>query len=189
MSLLSGDDAAFWIFPSVLPPRLCDLLADEGAALPTAPGAVGHADAGLRRSSVAFFPVRHWVGGLVDRYLWEANAAAGWDFTLHASEPVQHAVYGVNDHYGWHVDTFPQAGTTRKLSATVQLDDGDTYVGGDLQLRHPGTADLSLVPLPPSARARGTVLVFPSFLLHRVTPVTAGQRRSLVAWVRGPRFT
>jgi PKHD-type hydroxylase len=38
------------------------------------------------------------------------------------------------------------------------------------------------------ARARGTVIAFPSYVLHRVTPIIAGTRKSLVVWITGPKF-
>ena len=37
-------------------------------------------------------------------------------------------------------------------------------------------------------KARGTLVAFPSYVMHRVTPVTSGTRKSLVAWVAGPKF-
>ena len=53
--------------------------------------------------------------------------------------------------------------------------------GGDLELLY-GTEPQKL------AKARGTFIVFPSFMLHRVTPVTRGTRWSLVAWIAGARW-
>jgi PKHD-type hydroxylase len=69
----------------------------------------------------------------------------------------------------------------RKLSITIQLSNSDDYEGGDLELlydKEPYKLD----------RSRGTFLVFPSFMLHRVTPVTRGTRWSLVAWIGGKRW-
>ena len=66
---------------------------------------------------------------------------------------------------------------------TVQLSNGDDYEGGDFQLRD-GTGE----GLDNSIYNRGSILVFPSFLLHRVTPVTSGTRKTLVAWFEGKRF-
>ena len=66
---------------------------------------------------------------------------------------------------------------------TVQLSDGDEYEGGEFHLRDGSGQDL-----PNNIYDRGSVLVFPSFLLHRVTPVTSGTRKTLVAWFEGKRF-
>jgi PKHD-type hydroxylase len=37
-------------------------------------------------------------------------------------------------------------------------------------------------------RKRGTLILFPSFLIHRVTPVNSGVRESMVSWISGPNF-
>jgi PKHD-type hydroxylase len=72
---------------------------------------------------------------------------------------------------------------------TVQLSQEGDYEGGDFELEEvqkaPDRAGQRIKALT-EARQRGTVLVFPSFLYHRVTPVTSGMRRSLVAWYLGP---
>ena len=68
---------------------------------------------------------------------------------------------------------------------TVQLSDGSEYEGGDFELRD-GTAN----PLNQTElKQKGTVLIFPSFLSHRVKPVTKGVRKTLVAWFEGKAFT
>jgi len=68
----------------------------------------------------------------------------------------------------------------RKLSISVQLSEENSYEGGDLELDY-GEA----IKMP---RKQGTVIAFPSFAVHEITPVTAGERCSLVAWVSGPVF-
>ncbi len=83
-------------------------------------------------------------------------------------------------HYDWHQDVHwnGQADIDRKLSVTVQLSDADSYEGGDFEFDEVTTnADF---------RSKGTVLVFPSYLRHRVLPIRRGTRQSLVAWFTGP---
>jgi len=69
----------------------------------------------------------------------------------------------------------------RKLSVTVQLSDEDSYEGGDLQFMINNRIENA-------PRKKGTVIVFPSFILHRVTEVTKGKRNSIVGWLSGPPF-
>ena len=69
----------------------------------------------------------------------------------------------------------------RKLSIIVQLSDEDEYEGGDINLKI-GSRDLDL------PKKKGGVIVFPSFILHRVLPVTKGSRKSLVSWISGPNY-
>ena len=83
-------------------------------------------------------------------------------------------------HYGKHVDR--SAGSSaRKLSVTLQLSDPSTYEGGDLEMYLSDKADKG-------KREQGCCTVFPSYVLHQVTPVTKGTRYSLVAWIGGPDF-
>lgn len=82
--------------------------------------------------------------------------------------------------YGAHIDRIT-GGVTRKLSFTLQLSTPDDYTGGDLQL-HLGDEPINM------NRAQGHVAVFPSYILHEVTPVTEGTRYSLVSWVTGAPF-
>jgi len=99
-------------------------------------------------------------------------------------EPPQYTVYEASQggHYDWHVDHGAMTPEARKLSMSVQLSDPSAYEGCDLQLQFGD----GIVTAP---RTRGTVVAFSSYVLHRVTPVTAGVRKALVAWVSGPEFT
>ena len=70
--------------------------------------------------------------------------------------------------------------STRKLSVVVQLTSPEEYEGGDFE-----TFEGKVLSAP---KGHGTVLIFPSFVYHHVTPVTAGTRHSLVCWVNGPHI-
>lgn len=102
-------------------------------------------------------------------------------------EPAQLTMYieNQNDHYDWHVDAGYNgeagANSYRKLSMSLLLSDPSEFEGGDLQLQIGGE------PITLEAK-RGRAWFFPSYCLHRVTPVTRGVRRSLVLWVAGPAF-
>lgn len=87
---------------------------------------------------------------------------------------------GQAGHYTWHLD-ISRNRWVRKLSVVVQLSDPATYGGGKLQAKTGvGTVDM--------LGRRGTVFVFPSWVLHRVTPVSSGTRCSLVGWYHGPQW-
>jgi PKHD-type hydroxylase len=85
------------------------------------------------------------------------------------------------DHYDWHIDVGEGKTASRKLSFTVQLSASAEYEGGDLELRAV-SADRA------TFRRKGMMLVFPTFMLHRVTPITKGTRQVIVGWVHGPSF-
>lgn len=78
---------------------------------------------------------------------------------------------------GWHFDAGPGE-PYRKISFSIQCTDPAEYSGGLLEFDD--------LPTPPSER--GTLVAFPSYLRHRVTPVTAGSRLAMVGWVQGPPF-
>lgn len=104
-----------------------------------------------------------------------------WGFQEH----FQYTVYGEEEsHYTWHMDRGMSKSTgsaPRKLSLVLQLSDPDEYEGGDLQLFT--QADPITIE-----KKKGLVVAFPSFIMHRVTPVTKGTRRTLVVWLAGPSF-
>lgn len=88
-------------------------------------------------------------------------------------------------HFDWHKDYGKDYATPdrepRKLSLSIQLSDPMQYQGGELEVRAGNQTDVA-------PRARGTVIAFPSYVLHRVTPTTSGVRKSLVVWAVGPEF-
>jgi len=82
--------------------------------------------------------------------------------------------------YDCHIDKL-NGGKIRKLSISLQLSKSDDYEGGDFEVFLGGG-------VTKLKRTRGTLIFFPSYVLHEVTPVTKGTRFSLVAWVTGPNF-
>ena len=125
-----------------------------------------------------FMKLRYMVMDLNSRYF-------RYDVTGF-SEGLQFAEYRSPDgNYNWHVDRIGNF-IPRKLSISVQLSDPDSYEGGDLELCDADQNDENYIMRLP--RARGKLLMFPSWMPHRVTPVTSGVRHSLVGWVTGPPF-
>lgn len=141
----------------------------------------------IRRAEIAWLddiPQAAWVlDGLIPLVARANRDHFGYDITDFGESP-QVARYGAErqGHFDWHSDI--GAGTwaaKRKLTIVVQLSDPADYDGGTLELRPDSN-------VTQAARARGTATVFPSFVLHRVTPVTAGTRWSLTLWSHGPAF-
>ena len=106
-----------------------------------------------------------------------------FNFNIEKIESVQFTEYdeSYKGFYKSHVDTAFETSTFRKLSFSLQLTDSDEYSGGDLLLHTSYNPDTA-------SRTKGTMNVFPSYLLHEVTPVTEGTRYALVGWVLGERF-
>ncbi len=122
---------------------------------------------------------------IYDRLAFIARRLNGqfFDFNINGFvEDMQYTVYGPEgEHYDWHVDSGPGNIAPRKLSMVLQLSDPSEYDGGDLELMY-GNAPFV------TKKERGLVYAFPGYMLHRVTPVTRGTRRTIVVWVAGPRF-
>jgi PKHD-type hydroxylase len=108
-----------------------------------------------------------------------------WKFDLsHIKDAIQYTEYNgeENGGYDWHLDVGKFPLNHRKISITVQLSDPDDYEGGDLEIWAGGKEPIK------APRQKGAVVMFPSYLMHRVTPVTKGVRKSLVLWVGGNTF-
>jgi PKHD-type hydroxylase len=105
-----------------------------------------------------------------------------WNYDLWGyQDGLQYTIYYDNGgHYDWHVDLGPGM-SNRKLSCVVQLSDPDEYEGGELQFNNGS----QIISVP---KKKGLVVFFSSFVLHRVSPVTKGVRKSLVAWISGPNL-
>lgn len=104
-------------------------------------------------------------------------------FALTGLENLQYTVYhgSQGGHYDWHIDFGRQSARPRKISLSIQLSDPADYGGGELQFQVDSRPAIA-------PRARGTLIAFPSFFLHRVTPIRSGTRKSLVVWATGPEF-
>ena len=123
-----------------------------------------------------------WIFQRLTGTVLEANKTF-FQFDLDRVEGLQYTTYKKNQFYHDHLDLMYRSSNNavRKLSFSVQLSDPDSYKGGDLLLK------ISNNPTSVK-RTRGTVIFFPSYVLHEVTPVKQGVRKSLVGWVTGPRW-
>jgi PKHD-type hydroxylase len=116
-------------------------------------------------------------------YVKDANKDM-WNFKINTfCEDLQYAEYDSENQgqYDWHLDIGEKSSSTRKLSISIQLSDPEEYEGGELQFQTGRSVRVA-------PKEKGTVIIFPSYFLHRVTPVTKGVRKSLVYWVHGEPF-
>ena len=124
-----------------------------------------------------------WLHALLWSYVESVNTST-FGFDLLERAEIQLVTYTADElgHYDWHHDVqwYGQTPHDRKLSLTIQLTESDAYHGGNFEFEEVQTnADF---------RSIGTILIFPSYLRHRITPVTQGERKALVAWFYGPRW-
>ena len=148
-------------------------------------GGVGHTDSKIRRSSVNWLhnnDEKLWVFNKLSHVVSSLNADF-FGFSLTGfGEPLQLTNYeeSNNGTYDWHQD-FGSKGLSRKLSLVLQLSNSEDYEGGELQLLTKSTPT-SII------KQRGLITVFPAWTLHKVTPVSKGNRQTLVAWISGEPF-
>ena len=136
-----------------------------------------------KRSSKIYWINESWVQELLWEYILEANKKTFHFDVINKSE-IQFTEYRSDEggKYDWHHDVNwnGQEGLDRKLSISIQLSDKLDYEGGNFEFEEI-TSSMDFKEI-------GTIIIFPSYLRHRVTKVTLGTRRSLVAWFYGPNW-
>ena len=162
--------------------RYCDGLPSEKGGLIDIPrGEFKPAVRAVQVAPILAAPEIMWFFDRLGGIIREVNERSYKFHLTGLYELPQFLVYRDTDagHYDWHVDS--GNGPIRKLSVTIQLTDPARYDGCDLQFNI-GTKTIS------APRTRGLAVAFPSFTMHRVTPITSGVRKAIVAWVTGPEF-
>lgn len=188
----------YYYFKGALSKEFCDQIIENGKKQVEEKAFVTNDDTRdlkkIRDSSIAWMQ-DHWIYETIEPYIMHANQQANWNFDVKGSESCQFTIYKEQQHYDWHQDSFKEPyhrpgsydhGMMRKLSVTISLEDGDAYEGGDLEFDLRNRPDSqSVIETSKEARTKGSIIVFPSFVWHRVTPVTKGTRYSLVIWSIG----
>ena len=203
----------YWHFPGVLTPKFCDdviAYANQQEEVMARTG--GYENKKLNKDQVKNMQIKRksdlvwlddtWIYKELHPYVHMANKNAGWNFDWERSESCQFTKYKHNQYYDWHCDSWDKPynkpntknhGKIRKLSVTCQLTDGSEYEGGELEFDFrnydPHMRDESKhLRKAKEILPKGSIIVFPSFLWHRVKPVTKGTRYSLVLWNLGYPF-
>ena len=196
----------YWYFKSAIPEKICDDIVRYGKEQDKEIAITGNNNKRKltgeqlkniqkkRKSDVVWMPDR-WIYNEIHPYIHQANRNAEWNFEWDWSEPCQFTEYKVGQYYDWHCDSYEEPynepkdlnrhGKLRKLSMTVSLTHPDEYEGGDLEFDFRNTDAGSQPRICEEVRQKGSVIVFPSFVWHRVKPVTKGTRHSLVCWNLG----
>lgn len=197
-----------WIFQSAINDKTCDEIIEYGLQKSLEVARTGDGkkndtpeNSYIKRKSEVAWLNDLWLYNLIHPYINQANVNAGWNFQWDYSEKIQFTKYGNNQHYSWHTDSFSEMyknldenynGKIRKLSCSVNLSDPKSYEGGDFQIDLRNSIDYETTPSSilklDVGKARGSIIVFPSFVWHRVLPVTKGVRYSLVCWNLGWPF-
>jgi PKHD-type hydroxylase len=108
-----------------------------------------------------------------------------FNYDVEGLDKLRFLKYGIGGRYEWHTDYGRHECSMRKLTGIIQLSDSDEYEGGDFEF---GLTDTEGSGLLKGNRDKGCLLVFPSFLSHRVVPLTKGKRYSIITWLEGDTF-
>lgn len=204
--MLPGDmrlQHPYCVISQAFTPDVCERIIAAGEATQAMNAEVAHDPTNsVRDSTVAWLrqgPETAWLYAALTQLVDSTNARL-WKWQLSMAESMQYTHYGPGQHYGWHADQrrkpYPDddkrwPGLLRKLTVVVTLADGDSFEGGDFMvevLEAPPDAPERRLKTLSEVRRMGAAVIFPAHLYHQVTPVTAGSRRSLVAWYLGPPF-
>jgi PKHD-type hydroxylase len=200
----------YWFFKDAIPHRVCDNIIKYGISQKEKLALTGKftkekkdldkkqiKDLKKVRDSNIVWMDDPWIYKEIHPYIKEANKQAGWNFQWDASESCQFTKYKKNQYYDWHIDAWDRPyeqgqykGKIRKLSVSISLSDSSEYKGGELEFcfKNESPNKKEKIRKCEEILSKGSLVVFPSFILHRVKPVTKGTRYSLVIWNIGDPY-
>ena len=200
----------YYYFKGVLTPRFCNEVLEYGKTHKKETALIGNLkkdtvtkkqikDLKKKRDSEIVWLDDPWIYREIQPYIQEANKAAKWNFDWNYSEACQFTKYSSGQYYDWHCDSWHSTykdsdqgknGKIRKLSVTCSLSDTSEYEGGELEFNFnlPDKRKKDIIRNCSEISPRGSIVVFPSFVWHRVCPVKRGTRYSLVVWNLGYPF-
>ena len=205
----------YYYWANVIPHRICDMIIQYGKSIKqdtAITGGIGRdrdlkaqpltkaelKDLKKKRDSNICWVNDRWIYKEIQPYVRMANEMAGWNFQWDWTESCQFTIYKKGQYYDWHCDSWdkpyteegPTKGKIRKLSNIVQLTDPKEYEGGELEFdfRQYDPDKKRKTQIAKEITPKGSIIVFPSFVWHRVKPVTKGLRYSLVNWNLGYPF-
>tara|TARA_B100000131_G_scaffold233557_1_gene225450 strand:+ start:212 stop:790 length:579 start_codon:yes stop_codon:yes gene_type:complete len=185
--------ATYIYYPNFLSKKECKRIVKEGTInleKGTINPASPHKLEEVRETKVSFICEGSVVQDLMIKIMKRIDSCAskyyGCDLTY--TEPIQYAEYTKGMFYNWHTDSVTKINDPqnlkRDISASLILNSSKKYTGGSLELIT-GSCNFKknkVVPEKALNQEQGTLIVFPSSMLHRVTKVKSGVRKSLVLW-------
>lgn len=185
----------FIINENYLPSNICDDIINAAQAQKEIEGVIqGGTDKKIRNSRVVWLNeqwIYDWINGVIN----EINIEHKWNFTISHPEQIQFTKYNEGQFYGWHQDIYeniPADGFQRKISAVIPLVESNAYEGGDLEfydpMTNPNKKQEDKIIRNEKLRQKGSIIVFPSYIYHQVTPVLKGERLSIVIWFCGEKW-
>ena len=200
----------YWYFKKAVPERICNDIVRYAKSIKDKMAVTGDSgdpetldeikDLKKKRDSNVVWLNEPWIYKEIHPYIHRANKNAGWNFQWDCSEQCQFTKYNKGQYYNWHRDGWGESYNDpknpnqykkiRKLSVTLSLSDEKDYEGGELEFDfgHTDPSKERITHKCTEILSKGSLVVFPSFIWHRVCPVKSGTRYSLVIWSLGWPF-
>ena len=199
----------YWYYKKAVPDHVCDKIVKYGLQIKEQMAVTGGYGRNLNRDQIKDLKKKrdsnivwlseNWIYKEIHPFIRQANINAGWNFLWDWSESCQFTKYNKGQYYDWHCDRWEvpynqpntmSHGKVRKLSVTLSLSDEKDYKGGELEFdfRNLDPDKKRNTRICKDILPKGSLVVFPSFVWHRVKPVKKGSRYSLVIWNLGRPF-
>jgi hypothetical protein len=133
---------------------------------------------------IYYVHVKNFFNNFTDDYTDIVNRKFGYDiFPMRNPDVLHHNIYSSKNYskYDFHIDAATNQNLDIKLTMLVNLSN-EPYEGGEFEIFN--TRPYEVKELKPP----GNVIMFKSYLNHRVLPVTKGERRTLALFLTGHRF-
>jgi PKHD-type hydroxylase len=177
----------YWLWESAVSKEICEYILKNTNWKHKENGRVGTSELHeyipkVRVTEIVFDHPLSLVGCILRSYITSANKQAKWNYAITDIQSIQIGRYVDGGHYSYHKDAELPGGEkiTRKLSAVLFLSDPNDYEGGLFEFK---ALENNMQKFP-----QGSIIVFPSYVEHRVTPVISGERHTAVCWSLGPSF-
>lgn len=207
----------YWYFTNAISRKICDRILKLGLSKKKVKGVIGLEGTksllsapykertkkekkliDKKRNSSVVWLDETWIYDALHPFIFTANQKAGWNFQWDWTERSQFTEYKKNQFYGWHQDSIAEPSTApgnyygkiRKLSSILFLSDSSEYEGGELQFdfKQYSAEEKTQIKDVVEIKDKGSLIVFPSFVWHRLKPITKGVRYSLPSWHWGKPF-
>ena len=180
-------DFDYWKVPKYIPDHVCDVLLSNYTNWQTGKinSGRGGEEVTSRSSDVIWIKEEFWLSTFF-KIMSDINGWSGLNFDITGVQDLQLTRYvAPAGHYDFHIDGNgytrpPNNNLVRKLSASVLLTDPKNFEGGEFEFKFGNNSTDFTVDMD-----KGDIILFPSYILHRVRPVTKGTRYSLVIWACG----
>jgi PKHD-type hydroxylase len=183
----------YCVFKKGLPIEFCNKIISLANSQNKNKASVSNKDSTKRISNITWLD-ESWINETLKPYIDKANQDCGWNLQWDYTEKAQFTEYEKGQYYKWHIDQLDKPygerfdkdwqGKVRKLSVTVSLSDPEDYEGGRLEFYTSTPYEQKVISCD-QILDKGSLVVFPSFIWHQVTPITKGTRKSLVLWNLG----